>query len=245
MSTKNILLLITLGLALAMSVAPSYAANIIIDDFTMTADHSADVTGVGTDTDTQGGIPTANTIGGERTLFLDVTAAPMGAASKLRISTSAGTANLDLPGGANGTGSITWAGTGGVGLGGVTLLPGGGTPENTSFEAAIIFSDLNLGFKLEVTDQSAKTATLDISLGNAPPDIALKTFLSDFAGADLVDFTDIDKIVLTLSGPAAQDAIIGTLQVVSTVPEPSTFVLGVLGLLGLTLVVRRRRPRQR
>jgi MYXO-CTERM domain-containing protein len=243
MSTKNILLLITLGLALAMSVAPSYGANIVIDDFTMTADHSADVTGVGTDTDTQVGIPTANTIGGERTLFLDVTTNPNNNDSNLLVNTAAGTVVFSIPSQGVGAGSVTWAGTAGAGLGGETILPPGGTALDTYFEAVIVFSDLNLGFKVEITDTGGDTATLDKSLGSAPPEFTDKTLLSNFVGAGLVDFSAVDEIVLTLSGPASQDATVSLLETVSTVPEPSASVLGVLGLFGLSLVIGRRRRR--
>jgi hypothetical protein len=67
---------------------------------------------------------------------------------------------------------------------------------------------------------------------------SVNELLTNFTNAANVNFAQVDKIVLTMSGPSAQDATLGLLEVTTDTPEPLTMSLLALG--GLTMLRRRK-----
>jgi len=122
-------------------------------------------------------------------------------------------------------------------MGGVDLTNGGILPV---LQAAILASDLNLGFRVDITETAGaggSAAFWSTNLGSGASSV--NQSLASFTNAGAVDFTKVDKIVLTLSGPLAQDATLDLLEVTNTpIPEPVT--LSLLALGGLALIRRRR-----
>ncbi len=224
-----LVVLATLGV-----LAPTvHAAPFTIDHFTQpNTGQAVSVTGIGSAFNTTTGL--AGVVGGSRTLQVDVTASAYGQSSSLVVSpASPGALSLGNDSGQVGVGTVTWDANG-AGLGGVDITNGSILP---IFQATILFSDLNLGFRVDITETAGaggSTAFWSTNLGSGPS--LVNQSLASFTNAGAVDFTKVDKIVLTMSGPLAQDA---TLDLVEVVPEPVT--MSMLGLGGLALLLRRRR----
>lgn len=226
------------ALAILGVLAPSiYADAFIIDHFTEPATgQTLSVTGSGSASNTEIGL--AGVVGGSRTLLI-TTVGQFDNISSLTLDVS-GTGSLSMNNGSgqDGTGKIVWDANG-AGLGGVDLTVGGTLPY---LQARILASDLDLGFSVLITETAAaggSTAIWTTSLGEGVSFV--NQALSSFTNAANVDFTLVDKIVLMLSGPSAQDTTLDLLEITNTpaVPEPVTMAL--LGLGGLGLLIRRRR----
>jgi hypothetical protein len=214
-------------------LAPTvHAAPFTIDHFAQpNTGQAVSVTDTGSAFNTTTGL--AGVVGGSRTLQVDVTASAYGQSSSLIVTPAApGALSLSNDSGQNGVGTITWDANG-AGLGGVDLTDGGNL---SHLQATILASDLDLGFRVDITETAATGGSTAFWSTNLGPGVSFVSQpLASFTNAGAVDFTKVDKIVLTLSGPPAQDA---TLDLVEVAPEPAT--LGLLVLGGLALVRRRR-----
>jgi len=214
----------------------AHADSFTIDDFLVPpGGQSVVVPGVGSSSNTATGL--AGVVGGARTLELNVTTSNYGLNSRLTVTPDLpGTLSLSNDSGQVGEGKVTWDANG-AGLGGVDITLGG---VQSYLQAKILFSDQNLGFRVDITETAAAggaTAYWSANLGQGVSYV--NQLLSSFTNAGAVDFTKVDKIVLTLSGPTAQDGTMDLLEVTSTpVPEPA--MLSLLALGGLALTRRRK-----
>lgn len=234
----TLVVLTTLGV-----LAPTiHAAPFTIDEFTQPgAGQAVSVTGVGSAFNTVTGL--AGVVGGARTMQITVTTSSYSLSSSANVTASGiGTLSLGNDSGQNGVGMIIWDANG-VGLGGVDLTNGGNLFPR--LQSKILASDLNLGFSVDITETAAEggsTASWSTNLGSGAPSV--NELLANFTNAANVNFTKVDKIVLRLSGPSAQDATLDLLEVTNTlVPEPAAAVVLMLG--GVALAARRRSRKQR
>ena len=224
---------------LSMSGPAAHAVSFQIDPFsTPPAGQAIDVSGTGTASSTMTGL--AGVVGGARSMHLNVTGSAWDLVSSLaQVSWGPGSLSFSNDSGQDAVGTVTWD-QNGLGLGGVDITLGGACQY---LQARILASDLNLGFRVDITETAAaggSTAWWSTNLGAGPSDIF--QLLSGFTNAGAVDFTKVDKIALTLSGPTAQDGTIDLLEVTDTpVPEPLTIGGIALGVGALCSYVRRRR----
>ena len=229
----KILVLAIVGLLLF--VAPTaQAALFIIDNFD-TGAQQATQTNVGTSSvSTVSGLLTSDTVGAARSLQVQVTASD-GLVSKLNGVTSVGRMLFSNDNGNTGIGTITWDANG-AGLGGVDIVP----DTNPFFQAWVHDSDLGVIMNIAITDTGNDTATYQASLASGAQFV--NKALADFTNAGNVDFNSVDKIVMTLSGPSAQDCSIDLVGITTTpAPEPTTMVLlGIGGVCALGARYRRR-----
>ena len=220
--------------AILLLAGPSQAALFIIDNFD-TGAQEASQTNIGTSlVSTVSGLLTSDTIGGTRSLQVQVTASD-GLDSKLNVLISTGRLSLSNDAGNTGLGTITWDANG-AGLGGVDIVP----DTNPFFQAWVHDSDLGVIMNIAITDTGNDTATYQASLASGAQFV--NKALADFTNAGNVDFNSVDKIVMTLSGPSAQDCSIDLVGITTTpAPEPTTMVLlGIGGVCALGARYRRR-----
>lgn len=221
-----------------MFAASSQAQTFVIDDFTSPAGGQEIISVPGSTgaigEDTMTGLLAV--VGGSRTLFLNVTESGFGGTSEIRVNpTNPGTLSFNNQSGQNAFAVITYD-SDGAGLGGVDITGGG---QFTTFRSLILASDLDLGFRVDITETAAaggSTAFFSTNFGAGVTQIDRE--LMSFTGAFDVDYTLVDRIEITLSGPNAQDSTFAKLEVVP-IPEPTSAAL--LGLAGLGLIARRRR----
>jgi len=170
-------------------------------------------------------------IGGSRTLFLNVEDSEFGGTSQIRVAPAEpGTLSFSNQSGQNASAIITYD-AGGMGLGGVDITSGG---QFTTFRTLVLASDQDLGFRVDITDVFGAIAFFDTDLGPGVTQVSRE--LMTFTGAAGVDFTQVDRIDVTLTGLFAQDSTFTRLEMI---PEPTSAAL--LGLAALGLLARRRR----
>ena len=226
-------------IAIFTTFAPvAHATSFLIDHFVVPpGGQSVLVHSVGSGSKTVTGL--AGVVGGARTLDLNVTTSTYGLYSSLaEVSTVGGSLSLSNDSGQVGEGKVTWDASG-AGLGGVDITLGGAV---SYLQSHVLFSDQDLGFRIDITETAAaggSTAYWSTNLGLGPSTVFQS--LSSFTNAGAVDFTKVDKIVLTLSGPAAQDGTIDLLEITDNpVPEPITLGGIALGVGALCGYIRRR-----
>jgi hypothetical protein len=219
------------------------ATSFIIDDFSQpNVGQVVSIVGTGSVSNTTTGLP--GVVGGSRTMQIDVLASQFGLSSSLNVNAiGLGTLSLGNDSGQNGVGTVTWDANG-AGLGGVDLTNGGALPY---LQSRILASDLDLGFTVDITETAAAggaTASWTTDLG--PGVSYVNRLLTDFTNSANVDFTAVDKIVLTLFGPSAQDATLDNVEITNTpgvdgvVPEPFTLLTVFAGMCSLGTYMRRR-----
>jgi len=238
---KTIATLVALA-ALGVLAPTVQAVSFMIDDFTQpNTGQSVSVTGVGSAGNTTTGL--VGVVGGSRTMQVSVITSSFGLSSSLNMNaTPPGTLSLGNDSGQNGVGTITWDANG-AGLGGLDITNGGLLPY---LQSKILASDLDLGFRADITETAAAGGSTASWTTNLGPGVSfVNQLLTSFTNAGAVDFTQVDKIVLTLSGPFAQDATLDLMEVTNTpggaVPEPLTLLGLFAGVSGVGAYIRRRR----
>jgi hypothetical protein len=236
-------LMITAAVGTCLIFAPmAQADSFIIDNFVSPPEGQiVEVTGTGT------AGPTTSTglvevIGGSRTLEITATATladqQVNNPSSLVVSPQLpGSMSFNNGSGQNADGFITWDNAG-AGLGGIDITNGGANP---FLQTTILLSDQDLGFRMDITDTNGFTAFWTTSLGSGISFV--NEALANFTNAASVDFTSVDSMMLTLSGPTAQDTTLALIEVTNTplgttiIPEPSA--LALLGFGALAMLRRR------
>lgn len=213
-----------------------HAEALVIDHFTQSgAGQAISVTGLGSVTETVTGL--TEVLGGARTIQLAVSTSSYGLSSSVNVSPAGtGTLSLGNDSGQDGVGTITWDAAG-AGLGGVDLTNGGTLPY---LQSKIVASDLNLGFTVEITETATAGGSMAVwstSLGYGVSYVNQP--LASFINAANVDFNQVDKVALILSGPLAQDATLDLLEFTNT-PAPEPVTMSLLGLGGLAILLRRK-----
>ena len=220
-----------------------HATSLTIDDFSQpNIGQSISVTGTGSVSSTTDGL--TGVIGGARTMRISVLTSDFGLRSSLNVSGSGeGTLSLGNDSGQNGVGTVIWDANG-EGLGGIDLTNGGTLPY---LQSRILASDLDLGFRIDITETAAEGGSTAFWTTNLGPGVSyVNQLLANFNNSANVNFSKVDKIVLTLSGPFAQDATLDNLEVTNTlgaasVPEPLTLLSVFASVSGLGAYISRRR----
>ncbi|MCE9556163.1 MAG: PEP-CTERM sorting domain-containing protein [Planctomycetes bacterium] len=148
---------------------------------------------------------------------------------------------FSLDGGTTGSAKITWDAAG-AGLPAATDLTDAGASTFISFDIISIDSG-SVDLFVSVTDQSNVVGTKLLSGAGA----GTQQFpFASFTGTP--NFADVKSIVLEIRGiSAGSDLVLDQIfssGEITNVPEPSTYVLGIFGFVGMMglAVIRRRRP---
>jgi len=192
----------------------------------------------------------AGAIGGYRTMTL--TAAnpdEFGNNTQLSVSPSLNLLSLATPSGATANFTIKWGGLGGTnGLGGVDLIAGNSTPDQSNLKFNLKEADFSSSFSWTFTDTLAQTASYTGTFPVEPssaPDLAFSIALSNFTGA--INWNSINFITFSGGGVANLDLVLSapiTMEttVMAPVPEPGTWAAAAL-LAGVAGYIHWRRRR--
>lgn len=226
----------TLMLAIATILVFGLTTNTsaaIIDDFTDA--QPALVTGGGVETSEICG---GSMLGGCRTITVTA-AASSGPSTSSSVGVESGFLSIDNGVGISSIIEVVWAGAGAAGL-----APAGDLSSTIAIVVEVFFADLGMTIDFQLEDYSGNTAThsLNIASTQLPPTgpvqylFSLGSFISAPGATDL---SDLKSVKMTITGPDAYDAAI-TFVDTTAVPEPTTWMLSGLALLGLGLMRRRR-----
>lgn len=238
---KIVMTLVATALGLTLP-SMTQAVSFVIDDFVVPpGGQSVNIVGTGVSApNTATGL--AGVLGGSRTMQNTVFTSTFGLSSQVIVSPlSPGTLSFSNDSGQDATATVLWDANG-AGLGGVDLTSGGLL---SKFQTKVLASDLNVGLRIDITETAAAGGSNAFWSANLGPGVTfVSELLANFTGAASVDFTQVNRIMLTLNGPLAQDSTIDLLEITSSssqVPEPVTAGLGMMGLAALGLVAARRR----
>ncbi|MFZ2449955.1 MAG: PEP-CTERM sorting domain-containing protein [Methylovulum miyakonense] len=135
------------------------------------------------------------------------------------------------------TTSVLWNHNNGTngGLNGVDLTDGGAS---TALLLGISSIDVGLvSIKFDIKDTGSDIASLTLSGLN----VGLQTFLfSSFSNYAAVDFTQIQRIQMTIIAGISSDLALDLVETNRELPEPSSLVLMGLGLAGLSCFRKRK-----
>lgn len=228
-----------IGLTSGLTTA---ATSILTIDPFSGAEQELDVSGsVGSLEET---VSPGNALGGERTLRFDVAENPTSGTATAGVSAAAGgVLFFDLAAQVVASASLTYAGIGGGGLGGVDLTTGDGT--------AFVFGVLNLDgptrFSVSVTDQggNVSTGSLETSGGIfSATDLVLP--YADFSNLAATDFTRADGIAFELEPlESGTDVVLSHFATGEPAPVPEPGAAGLLAATALAGALSRRRRRVR
>jgi hypothetical protein len=192
----------------------------------------------------------AGAIGGYRSMTLTaVNADPEGSFSQLTVSSINKLLVLATPPSATANFTIKWGGLGGTnGLGGIDLIAGNPTPDQSNLKFNLRRADFSSSFTWVFTDTLSQTAsytgTFPVEAAGAP-DLAYSIALSSFTGAinwNSINFITLsgggaDNLDLELSAPITMET-----TMMAPVPEPGTWAAAAL-LAGLAGFIHWRRRR--
>lgn len=205
----------------------------VIDDFT---DAQAALV-------TSGGVESSEVCGGSmlggcRSITVTA-AASSGPSTASSAEVESGFLSIDNGVGISSIVEVLWAGVGGAGL-----VPAGDLSSTIAIVVEVFFADLGMTIDFALEDYSGNTATksLDIASTQFPgPTGAVQYFfnLGSFISAPgATDLGDLKSVKMTISGDDAYDAAI-TFVDTTAIPEPATWMLSGLALIGLGLLRRR------
>ncbi|MBX9585349.1 MAG: PEP-CTERM sorting domain-containing protein [Gemmataceae bacterium] len=218
------------ALATALAAPASAGITLVIDDYTA-GPLTLTQTGVGVMSATQGGLPPANVLGGERETTLNVTASDFGLSTSLDILTGPGIQSVSNDAGNSSIVTQTYDGAGSAGLGGIDLTANGGS----FFLFGVISSDLGVTITINVEDTLGNTSTMS----QAIPGPGLLAFdFGSFLGS--ADFTSADSIQVVFNAPRDADYVVDFFGVAG-VPEPASVGLALTGLAAFGGLARVRR----
>lgn len=207
-----------------------------IDNFTTAQDIAA------TNATTNNTISADGALGGFRTMILVST---NGDGNRVRVATNApNRLSFDSTSESTGSFEVIWGGANGTaGLGGIAL--GAGQSIDTtksSLNFSLRIADFTNSFTWKFTDTNALVATYtgEFPVNNSTdPAVPFEIKLASFSNFNVVNWNAIDFI--SLSGgdvPELDLQILSSVQVITTVPEPKTWLL--LGLAGLAVAITAR-----
>ena len=210
-----------------------------IDDFTTAQSVAA------TNATTNNTISAGGALGTFRTMNLFSTNDGGGGGAVVRVATNApNRLSFESGSGATGTFEVLWGGANGTaGLGGIALGNGQVIDLTNSFlNFSLRRADFASSFTWKFTDTSANAATysgLFPTNGLTDPAVPFAITLVSFSNHSDVDWNAIDFI--SLSGgdvPELDLQILSSVQVITTIPEPKTWLL--LGLAGIAAAIAAR-----
>ena len=208
-----------IGIALFGALAAGGAHAVIIDDF----DVGAQVVTTAGASDT---LATASALGGFRTIELVSVTGPAGA--NAQVLTPPGVYAHNANALTSAVSRVTWDADG-AGLGGVDLVDGLLGPV---FSFDILGIDQgSVDFEVVVEDTSGNTSSiLAVNPGAGVQTVAFV----DFVGS--ADFTNVDSVILTITGGVASDLTLDLLETTGMQPPPPQVLSpATLALLGLGL----------
>jgi hypothetical protein len=182
-------------------------------------------------TDTQSGL--SNVEGGVRKLEMTPSST---ANAQMGISPSLEALVLNNASGISSTGKVTYN------AGGAGLNLDANAFGFDSFIFQILAADSGFGnwsLNLELTSNLGVTSQQQQSSTLSNLNSSSTTAFFDLSAFDNIDFTDIDQVAFTLSGPAGFDVTIDQIKFTKVAPEPGT-ILGLLAFGTVGLVSRRR-----
>lgn len=210
-----------------------------IDDFTTEQAIAA------TNATTNNTISAGGALGGFRTMILVSTNDGGGGGAVVRVATNAPNRLIfDSGSGATGSFEVLWGGDNGTaGLGGFDFGNGQSIDTaNSTLNFSLRIADFTNSFTWKFTDTNALVATytgLFPVNASTNPAVPFAITLASFSNFNAVNWNAINFI--SLSGgnvPELDLQILSSVQVITTVPEPKTWLL--LGLAGLAVAITAR-----